>query len=624
MTSRQVRVAVVGHVDHGKSTLIGRLIHETGLMPAGRLEQLADAARRRGAAFEWANLMDGLQAERDQNVTIDTAHIWLRLPRRDYVLIDAPGHKQFLRNMVTGAALADAALIVLDAAQGVCEQSRRHGVLLKLLGVRQVVVVINKLDLVQYGEATFERVRGEFCAFLEELAIAPTAVVPVSARDGANLVRRDDRMPWFTGDTMIDALDRLAPRPSAADLPFRLPVQDVYRLDHGRVIVGRVEAGTIRRGDPVTVVPGGHQTRVAGIERWGSHDVEAAAAGDSIGLTLADPLYVVRGGVVAAARAAPTETTSFSARIFWLGSSPLALGRDYRLKLATQDAVCTVQAIDRVVDGASLEARPGHPAGIESDEIGEVRLETRTPVVLDPHTSVPALGRFVLLDGPDIRGGGVVLDAVPVGVSSGPARTVGVVTRAERERRQRHRGAVVWLTGYSGAGKSTLADAVERALFDRGVNVFVLDGDDVRQGLNAGLGFSPEDRAENIRRAAEVAKLFAEAGAVVITAFISPYASDRLRARAIVQGGAAAVPFLEVHVDAPLEECERRDPKGLYAKARSGRIIEFTGVSAPYEPPEAPDLRLPTAEQPPEACVASLVDALLPVITLDSPDEPIV
>jgi bifunctional enzyme CysN/CysC len=237
---------------------------------------------------------------------------------------------------------------------------------------------------------------------------------------------------------------------------------------------------------------------------------------------------------------------------------------------------------------------------------------------------VPALGRFVLLDGPDIRGGGVVLDAVPVGVSSGPARTVGVVTRAERERRQRHRGAVVWLTGYSGAGKSTLADAVERALFDRGVNVFVLDGDDVRQGLNAGLGFSPEDRAENIRRAAEVAKLFAEAGAVVITAFISPYASDRLRARAIVQGGAAAVPFLEVHVDAPLEECERRDPKGLYAKARSGRIIEFTGVSAPYEPPEAPDLRLPTAEQPPEACVESLVDALLPVITLDSPDEPIV
>jgi bifunctional enzyme CysN/CysC len=547
------------------------------------------------------------------------------LPGRDYVFIDAPGHREFLRNMVTGAATADAALVVLDAKEGVGEQSRRHGVLLELLGIRQVVVVVNKMDLVGYSAERFATLRQEFQDFLQGLGVTPLAVLPVSARDGENLVRPSTHMPWHTGDTIVQALERLAPLARSVELPFRLPVQDVYRFDHGRLIAGRVETGTIRPGDEVVVLPGGQTTRVASIEQWGRQPVASASAGDSIGLTLADPLFVVRGAVVATASAPPAETTTFGARVFWLGSTPLALGQTCRLKLATQDVECTVQAVDRVVDGSSLSAAAGTTDSVGPNQIGEVRLVAASPVVLDTYRTVPALGRFVLLEGAEIKGGGVVRD-VPAGATGrrpgvAAATGAGLVTRAERERKQRHRGAVVWLTGFSGAGKSTVADAVERVLFDRGVNAFVLDGDGLRLGLNTGLGFTPEDRAENIRRVAEVAKLFALAGTVVITALISPYAGDRQRAREIMREGGDPVPFLEVHVDASLEVCERRDPKGLYLKARDGRIGEFTGVSAPYEAPEHPDVRLPTGEQPVEACVDQLVRALLPVIALGDRSE---
>jgi bifunctional enzyme CysN/CysC len=615
-TCEQVRLVLVGHVDHGKSTLIGRLLHDTGALPEGKYEQLVKVAERRGVAFEWANLMDALQAERDQNVTIDTAQIWFRRGDREYVIIDAPGHKEFVKNMVTGASLADAATIVVDAQEGVREQSRRHGMLLKLIGVSQVVVVVNKMDLVGYSARAFEAVEAELSTFLQSIGLSPKAIVPVSARHGENLASRGASLSWFEGPTLLEALDRLSPRPRPVDAAFRMAVQDVYRFDHRRIVVGRVDSGTVRPGDEIVFMPGRKRSRVHAIERWNGGPPSQATAGESIGLTLDEQLFVERGAIAAAPADVPLVSAAFRARVFWLGRKPLAVGSPYRLKLATQEVDCDIQAIDRVVDGASLEEVAADH--VTRDQLADVTIRTKRPIVADRYEAVPALGRFVIVDGFDLAGGGVIVEGIRKAAAADAAaplvRSVGHVTRDDREKRNRHRGAVVWLTGLSASGKSTLASSLESDLFERGLQVFVLDGDNVRLGLNADLGFSAEDRAENIRRVAQVAKLFAEAGAIAITAFISPYRVDRQRARQIMKEGGEEVPFLEVFVHAPLEVCEQRDPKGMYKKAREGKIKQFTGVSDPYEPPEHPELLVNTADRTVEECVAQLRERVLSVV----------
>ena len=612
--AEQFRIVILGHVDHGKSTLVGRLLHDTGSLPEGRLEQLQLAARRRGVPFEWANLMDALQAERDQNISIDTAQIWFRTPRRRYVIIDVPGHHEFLKNMVTGAAQAEAALMLIDAREGVRENTRRHGFLLEFLGLRQVIVLVNKMDLLNYAPEPFRALEAEYRAWLQALGLQPRLFLPISAWHGDNLAAPSPRMPWWRGPTVAEALDQFEAVPPPADQPLRFPVQDVYRFDERRILAGRIESGRLKVGDRLVFVPGYKTSTVRSLERWNGPARTVAEAGESIGLTLTEQIFVERGAVGAPEDAPPYALTRFRARVFWLGKQPFAPGRAYRLKLATQEAACQIEHIERVIDAATLQPleRPGAP-GVHRHEAAELTLRTRKPIAFDPRAEIAALGRFVIVDGFDLAGGGVILDdryprrtADSLHKSPNIYWTVGRVTAAQRARAHGHAGRVVWLTGLSGSGKTTLAIELERELFERGQLVYVLDGDNVRHGLCADLAFSPADRRENIRRVGEVARLFADAGVICVTAFISPYRADRDAIRRSLPPGQ----FVEVYLNAPLAVCEQRDAKGLYAKARAGEISDFTGVSAPYEPPEHPELELPTAELGVDECVARLRDFL--------------
>jgi bifunctional enzyme CysN/CysC len=606
--ARQLKIVIVGHVDHGKSTLVGRLIHDTGSLPEGKFEAVRAMSERRGMPFEWAFLLDAMQAERDQGITIDTTQIRFRTGKRPYVIIDAPGHKEFLKNMVTGAASSEGALLLIDAHEGVQEQSRRHGYLLHLLGVDQVAVLVNKMDLVGYSADRFGEVAETYRGYLAGLGVRPACIVPISAREGDNMVEHSTRMPWYQGPTVVQALDAFEPKGTAAERPLRMPVQDVYKFDQRRIVAGRIESGRLRVGDEVVFSPSNKTVRIKSIEAWHVPEVrEEAEAGQSVGVTLSEQIFVERGEVMSHLEHAPIETNVFKARLFWLGRAPLATGASYTLKLGTLEAPVQVEAIERVIDTADLSSRPADR--IERNGAGEVVLRTKRLLALDEHLQNPITGRFVLVEDHLPVGGGIVsMEGYPdqrglVTVRSTNITAVGhAVTKDARAARNGHKGGILWFTGLSGAGKSTLALALERELFAKGYNVYVLDGDNVRGGLNANLGFSPEDRAENIRRVGEVAALFADAGTLVISSFISPYRSDRERARAAAREG-----FHEVYVRASLEACEQRDPKGLYRRARLGEIPEFTGISSPYEPPEAPDLVVPTDELPVEECLALLI-----------------
>ena len=605
-------IVIVGHVDHGKSTLVGRLFHDTGSLPEGRLEAIQEMCTRRGMPFEWAFLTDALQGERDQGVTIDTAHIWFKTEKRDYVLIDAPGHKEFLRNMVTGAAQADAALLLIDAAEGVREQSRRHGYLLQLLGINQVIVVINKIDRVGHDRTRIAEVEADYSRYLAELGVVPRFVIPISAREGDNVVQRSEHTPWYDGPTIMEALDHFEPAAAPPDMPLRLPVQDVYKFDDRRIIAGRIEAGILRPGDEVLFSPSNKTARVETLEAWNAPSPIEATAGDSVGLTLDEQLFVERGDVISHIERAPIESDVFRARLFWLPRHPMEVGSRYTLKLHTAEVPVTVQSIEKVIDSTSLDEGGG--TSVPQNAVAEVVLRTDRLLALDSYITCPMTGRFVLVHDYQIVGGGnLSMEGYPdqramVSVKSTNITAVDhAVSGEERARRIGHRGGVIWFTGLSGAGKSTIAQATERALFQRGYQVYVLDGDNVRGGLNANLGFSPEDRAENIRRVGEAAALFADAGVLVITAFISPYRADRDRARAAAERLLGADAFQEIHIEADLAICEARDPKGLYKRARSGEIREFTGISAPYEAPDNPDLVIDTGENSVEACVDSVI-----------------
>ncbi len=611
----QLKIVIVGHVDHGKSTLIGRLFHDTGSLPEGKLEQLQRAAERRGVPFEWANLMDALQSERDQNITIDTAQIWFRTHKRQYVLIDAPGHEEFIKNMVTGAASANAALLVIAAEEGVREQSRRHGYLLGLLGVRQIAVLVNKMDLVDYSRARFEAIASEYREFLLSLGLQPNLFIPISAKQGDNIAQRGDRLAWWNGPTVLEALDSFTPSPAPVDAPLRFAVQDVYRFDNRRILAGRVESGTLRVGERVLFTPGNKVSTVKTIERWSAPPTLEARAGESIGITLTEQLFVERGAVGSLESDPPFELAHFKARVFWLGRQPLTKGRRYKLKLATQEADCGIETVEKIIDASSLAEvrRSEQPPCVRRHEVAELVLHTRRPVAFDVHGDFSATARFVLVDGYDVAGGGIILpNGYPRRTSDSLHKstniywTSGKVTRQQRTLRNGHPGCVLWLTGLSASGKSTIAYELERQLFNRGRHVYVLDGDKVRHGLCSDLAFSPEDRKENIRRVGEMAKIIADSGTIVITAFISPYRADRRLVRSILNEG----DFIEVYVNAPVQICEQRDPKGLYAKARAGQIKDFTGVSAPYEAPEDPELELRTDQATVEESVASIVEFL--------------
>lgn len=616
-----MKLVFVGHVDHGKSTLIGRTLEETGSLPEGKIEALRASSEAQGRPFEYAFVLDALSEEQEQNITIDTTQIQFRTARRDYVIIDAPGHQEFLKNMITGAASADAAVVVIAADEGVREQSRRHGQLLSLLGIQQLIIAVNKMDLVNYAEAPFREIEKSYSAFLHELGLKPQAFIPVSSSTGVNVTREGGAtIAWFKGGNLLQAIDELPAPTSAEKQPLRFPIQDVYRMENRRIFAGRIESGTLRVGDQLLFSPHNKTARVATIERWGGASPESARAGESIGITLHDHIFIERGHVASHENDAPIESNRVHAKLFWIGPDPLRVGAPYRLKLVTQEVECHVAAVGKVIDAATLDSAALERTELRINEVGEVTLQTRAPLVLDNHDRVPSMGRFVLADGGALVGGGIISGAVYSSRKEIKSENIfwseSEITAERRALRNQHRGAVVWLTGLSGAGKSTIARALEKELFRLSMHTYVLDGDNLRHGLNSNLGFAPEDRAENIRRVSEVAKLMADAGTVVITSFISPYRADRTRARAIaLQAGAE---FVEIFVDAPLAVCEQRDPKGLYQKARAGQLKGFTGIDAPYEPPEDPEIAVRTHEQTAEESVAQILAELLPRLRLQS------
>lgn len=618
--SPRLKIVFVGHVDHGKSTLIGRILTETGSLPDGKIESLQKACASQGRPFEYAFVLDALSEEQEQNITIDTTQIQFRSARRDYVIIDAPGHQEFLKNMITGAASADAAVVVIAADEGVREQSRRHGQLLSLLGIHEVIVAVNKMDLAEFSEERFRQIEKDYSAFLQDhLGLAARAFIPLAASSGENVTAGGGgAMPWFRGTNLLAALDQLDDAGSAADLPLRFPIQDVYRMENRRIFAGRIESGTLRVGDQLLFSPHHKTARVASIERWPAASAASAGAGESIGITLSDHIFIERGHIASHETDAPVESNRVRAKVFWIGREPLLAGARYRLKLVTQDVECQVVAVANVIDAATLDSAPAGRSELRTNEVGELTLQTRAPLVFDNHDRVPSLGRFVLADAGRIVGGGIISGAVYTTRKQIKSENIfwseSDITAGRRAARNGHRGAVVWLTGLSGAGKSTIAGALEKELFQRSMQTYVLDGDNLRHGLNSNLGFAPEDRAENIRRVSEVAKLMADAGTVVITSFISPYRIDRRLAREIaLQAGAE---FVEIFVNAPLAVCEERDPKGLYEKARAGQLKGFTGIDAPYEAPEDPEIVVHTHQQSPQESVDQILEELLPRLRL--------
>ncbi|MCI5049760.1 MAG: adenylyl-sulfate kinase [Rickettsiales bacterium] len=605
----QMNIVIVGHVDHGKSTLVGRLLHDTDALPDGKLEQIKQSCDKRGMPFEWAFLMDALQAERDQNVTIDTSQIWFSSAIRRYCIIDAPGHREFLKNMITGAAAAEAALLLIDANEGIKEQSKRHAYLLYLLGIRQVAVVINKMDLVDYSEETYNQLVADYTAYLKDLGIEPKAFIPISAREGDNIASASSNTPWYKGETILQTLDSFETAAVAENQPLRFGVQDVYRFDRRRIIAGRIESGSLKVGDTLLFSPANESAKVKSIEVWPEDRQQPteAGVGESVGITLDEQIFVERGMIASHLEDAPQVTSTFAANLFWLHDKPLEIGMRYRLKLGTAEFRCEVKQIIQVLDTGSLSHSESKQ--VEKHQVAEVLFQVKGLMVFDDPQVLPKTGRFVLFDEYAVAGGGIV--TVPEGqheqrkdVKSENLVSVDYsITTQQRAAINGHRGGVLWFTGLSGSGKSTLAKELQKRLFAKGFQVYVLDGDNVRQGLCSDLGFSADDRGENIRRIGEVAALFADAGIIVITAFISPYAEDRRRARAMTQHY-----FNTVYIKADVETCEGRDVKGLYAKARAGEIKGFTGIDDPYEEPDAPDLVIDTQNNDIQSCITQLLE----------------
>ncbi|MGC2024010.1 adenylyl-sulfate kinase [Bradyrhizobium sp.] len=606
-TRPQVRIVIVGHVDHGKSTLVGRLLHETGSLPDGKLEMLKEVSARRGMPFEWSFLLDALQTERDQGITIDTTQIGFRTRARDVVLIDAPGHAEFLRNMITGASQADGALLIVDALEGVRDQTRRHGYLLHLLGVKQVAVVVNKMDRVDFSATRFAEIRDEISAHLTGLGVTPQAVIPISARDGDGVAALSQRSRWYRGPTVVDALDALQPAQPPEQLALRLPVQAIYKFDDRRIVAGRIESGRLASGDEIVIMPAGKIAKIKSVESWPATPLEGPqTAGRSVGITLDRDLFIERGDIIAHAGSAPRETRRIHARIFWLHDKPLGKGEQILVRLGTRESRASVVAIEKAVDPGELSSVENQ--SIARNHVGEIDIALAQPIAADAYADNPRTGRLVIEVNGRIAGGGLVL-SVDAGQRAVPVDIVPVESALrpdERSARFRHHGAVVWLTGLPGSGKSTLARALERTVFGRGGSPILLDGDTFRAGLNRDLGFSAGDRSENIRRLAEVATHLARNGHIAIVAAVSPSRDDRASARQI-----ADTAFREIHVATAADVCESRDPKGHYAKARAGGLPAFTGISNDYEPPVHCELVLDTATRSVSEAAAEIERMLL-------------
>ena len=662
-----LRFSTAGSVDDGKSTLIGRLLYDTKSIFEDQLDAIGQASRRRGEALNLALLTDGLRAEREQNITIDVAYRYFATPRRKFIIADTPGHVQYTRNMVTGASTSELAIVLVDARKGVLTQSKRHGFIASLLRIPHVVVAVNKMDLVDHREDIFTRIADAYQEFAEKLDVRNLVFIPISALNGDNVVERSANMPWYSGPTLLYHLETVNVGADRNLVDFRFPVQYVIRPHQDfRGFAGRIASGTITPGEAVIVLPSGHTSRVKSIETPDG-SVTEAVEGEPIVLTIEDEIDVSRGDMIVRTMNVPTPDTRFDATICWLSETALDPAVSYVLRHTTRTVRGRVSRLHYRINVDTLHRERAESLGL--NEIGRLEITTSLPIFFDPYSRNRETGSFILVDPftnatvaagmiRDVRtaetlfgtpGEGVIPSersesknrgrpdrgplsprpgdsstarpaAAPLGMTASPNVTWqdATISREEREARNDHKAAVVWFTGLSGSGKSTIAALVERALFDAGAQTITLDGDQLRHGLNGDLGFSPEDRRENIRRVGEVARLFFEQGSVVLCTFVSPYRADRDRARALVPDGR----FFEIYVECDIEECKRRDPKGLYRDAARARITDMTGVSAPYEPPERPELITRTDVQTAETAAAAVLRLLRDAGIIDETSNP--
>jgi len=598
-----LRFLTCGSVDDGKSTLIGRLLSDTKQIFEDQLAALEKDSRKHGTTgddIDFALLVDGLEAEREQGITIDVAYRFFATPKRKFIVADTPGHEQYTRNMATGASTADLAIVLIDARQGVLRQTRRHSIIASLLGIRHIVLAVNKIDLVGFDKTVFDRIVADYGEFAKELGFVSVAPIPMSARFGDNVTSRSERTPWYSGPSLIEHLETVSVDEAAVELPFRFPVQYVNRpnLDF-RGFAGTIASGTVSQGDEVVVAKSGRASRVKRIVAQGG-DLEQAVAGQAITLVLEDEVEVSRGNLLVSPAARPQVADQFAANIVWFDEQALLPGRSYVLRTETDQVSATVTDLKyrvNVNDFAHEAAK-----SLDINEVGVCNLSTRAPIAFDPFAENRTTGAFILIDRITNAtvGAGMILHSLRRAENiHWQSLDVGKRGRSDLKNQ---RPAVFWFTGLSGSGKSTIANLFEKKLYASGRHTYILDGDNVRHGLNRDLGFTDADRVENIRRVAEVAKLMADAGLIVIVSFISPFAAERRVARELMAEGE----FVEVFVDTPFEECARRDPKGLYARALSGEIKNFTGVDSPYEAPQNPEIHLKTLGKKPEEMAEAL------------------
>jgi bifunctional enzyme CysN/CysC len=615
--SELLRIATAGSVDDGKSTLIGRLLFDSKAIFEDQLDAVSATSRARGsAAPDLALVTDGLRAEREQGITIDVAYRYFATPKRKFIIADTPGHLQYTRNMVTGASTADVALILIDARNGVLEQSRRHAFLATLLGIPHLVICINKMDLVDFDEAIYKEIRTEFEHFAAKLEVRDLSFIPVSALTGDNVVTRSDNMQWYDGASLLHHLEDLHIASDRNLVDVRLPVQYVIRphqardeaLHDFRGYAGMIAGGVMKAGDEVVVLPAGRTTTISAVWGPGGAKLDEGFAGQAVTVELADDIDISRGDMICRPLNRPFVSQDVDAMVCWLGDqTSLSVGAKYTLQHTTRATRAIVEAFDYRLDVNTLH-RDEEASSLALNEIGRIRLRTQQPLLFDAYRRSRETGSFILVDE-------ATNNTVAAGMITGPGYEhdnvvwhFGAVNPQERPEPSRGNGLTLWLTGLSASGKSTVAAAVEKALVESGRAAYLLDGDNLRHGLNSDLGFSLADRAENVRRTGEVAKLLAEAGVVAIAALVSPDRAERDQVRAAHE--AIGLRFVEVFVDTPLEVCERRDPKGMYARARAGEIPHFTGVDAPYEAPRKPDVRVTPADGDVAAMAAVILAAI--------------
>ena len=595
-----LRFLTCGSVDDGKSTLIGRLLNDLDLIPTDQLAALKSASAEKGQPIDLAHLLDGLEAEQEQGITIDVAYRYFSTPRRSFIVADAPGHEQYTRNMATGASASDLAVLLIDARKGVITQTRRHSLIVSQFGVRHVVLAVNKMDLVEYSRDVFEAIESEYREFAKEFSFSSIVAIPTSATGGDNVARRSERMPWYHGPTLIEHLEFAEVDAGREDAPLRMPVQWVCRPHADfRGLAGTVRSGTIRRNTPVTVAGAGQVTKVARILR-GRDEVESASKGEAVMIVLADELDAGRGDVLCQPGSEPAFTDQIAATILWMADAPMIPGRSYLMKVGARKVPVEITSLRYSIDvntGAHAAARILGP-----NEVGFCNVAFAAPVAIDAFSANRDTGSFILIDRFTNSTIGAGMIAFELRRASNIHHQSLAVDQAARTAIKRHRPALLWFTGLSGAGKSTIASLVEQKLNHFGCHTYLIDGDNIRGGLNRDLGFTEADRVENIRRVQEVSRLFLDAGLIVLVSLISPFRSERLHVRETMK----AEKFFEIFVDAPIELCQVRDPKGLYAKAARGELKNFTGVDAPYEAPENPEMHLLTGEQSAET-LAELV-----------------